>query len=95
MKLMESLQISFISMSIVFAILIILMGVLYLLRFLPGANSEKPVVKSPVVTNTKTGDKSVDFDKLDDDATAAVLAAIIDYSQDTKNQIKVKSVKQI
>ncbi len=92
--MIEALVITITAMTIVFLILIMLLIVLKLLNYLPKNTVEKAMVaKSDKRVEIK--EDLLALEDLSDDAIAAVLVAIIDYSQDVKKNVQVISVKEI
>ena len=87
--LLEALNITIMSMGIVFLVLIVLMFVIWLFKFIP--NNEKLGKKF----KRKRKNRYVDFEKMDDDMKAAVLVATIKYQQETKNDVVLKSVRKL
>ncbi len=85
--MIEAIEVTITAMAIVFLILIILLGVLKLLNYLPKEEVTKAVEK-PVAT------PHLVMEDLDEDIQAAVLAAIIDYSEDVKKEIRVIKIKE-
>lgn len=87
--LLETLQITIMSMGIVFVVLIILMTIVYLFKYIP--NVER--------INTKFRKRQkptfIPFEEMDEDTQVAVLVATIDYQKKTKNDVQLKSVRKI
>lgn len=98
-KIGESILISIISIVIVFAVLFLIIIIIELLQKLifakqkPEANkvetskaSTKQVVKKDVTKNTEIKDE---------DMMVAALIATIDYANETKQDVRLVSIKQI
>ena len=85
---------SLICILIVFAVLAILSLILTLLNHIKALDvKQKPQTDAPVTNNVVR--EHIDFEALDDDAKAAVLAATIDYREEVKTDVELVSVKEI
>ena len=85
---------SLICILIVFAVLAVLSLILTLLNYIKALDvKEKPKAES--TSNPNTVREHIDFEALDDDAKAAVLAATIDYREEVKTDVELISVKEI
>ena len=85
---------SLICILIVFAVLAVLTLILTLLNYIKALDvKEKPKAESTSSSNTVR--EHIDFEALDDDAKAAVLAATIDYREEVKTDVELISVKEI
>jgi hypothetical protein len=87
-SIMDTLEITLVSMMIVFSILILLSIMVSLFKYLP--NSER--------LNKKFKRKKrsfVNFDKMDEDMQVAALVATIDYREEIKGEVRLKSIKRI
>jgi Na+-transporting methylmalonyl-CoA/oxaloacetate decarboxylase gamma subunit len=85
---------SLICILIVFAVLALLATILWLINKIKWLDvKEKP--KQEVKSSTSTTREHIDFEALDDDAKAAVLAATIDYREEVKTDVELISVKEI
>ncbi len=86
--LIETMQITLISMLIVFSILILLSFLVSLFKYLP--DSER------INKKYKRKKRSyVNFDKMDEDMQVAALIATIDYREEIKKEVRLKSIKRI
>ena len=85
---------SLICILIVFAVLALLATILWLINKIKWLDvKEQP--KQEVKSSTSTTREHIDFEVLDDDAKAAVLAATIDYREEVKTDVELISVKEI
>ena len=85
---------SLICILIVFAVLALLTIILTLLNHIKALDvKEQP--KKDVQTSQPAAREHIDFEALDDDAKAAVLAATIDYREEVKTDVELISVKEI
>ena len=84
---------SLICILIVFFVLALLATILWLVNKIKWLDvKEQPKQE----TATKTVEREhIDFEALDDDAKAAVLAATIDYREECKTDVELISVKEI
>ncbi len=89
LTLFETLEITIISMIIVFSILILLSFVLSLFKYLP--TSERITKKY----KRKKRRTFVNFGKMDEDMRVAALVATIDYREEVKMEVRLKSVKRV
>lgn len=85
----ETLQITLISMLIVFSILILLSLIVSLFKYLP---ESKRITKK---YKRKKKRSFVNFDKMDEDMRVAALIATIDYREEIKSEVRLKSIKRI
>ncbi len=85
---------SLICILIVFLVLALLATILWLVNKIKWLD-----VKEQPKTETSSASSSermhIDFESLDDDAKAAVLAASIDYREECKTDVELISVKEI
>jgi len=86
---LETLEITIISMVIVFSILILLSLVLSLFKYLPTSDRITKKYKR------KKRRSFVNFDKMDEDMRVAALVATIDYREEVKMEVRLKSVKRV
>lgn len=84
----EALQITITCMIIVFVVLVILMFLVSLFKYLPQTELRQKT-KSP------KRDKYVSFDDMDEDMKVAALVATINYKEETKKEVKLKSIRRI
>ncbi|XMB86027.1 OadG family protein [Mycoplasmatota bacterium WC44] len=87
--LIETLEITIISMLIVFSILILISFIVSLFRFIP--DSER--ISKKYKKNKKRD--YISFEKMDDDMKTAVLVATIDYRNEVKTDVRLKSIKKL
>lgn len=85
---LEALQITINCMLIVFFVLLLLMGVVSLFKYIPE-------IKLWNKKNTKKRQKYVPFDEMDDDMKVAALVATIHCKNETKGEVKLKSIRRI
>lgn len=88
LSLMETLEITLISMFIVFSILILLSMVVGLFKYLPDWKRINKKYK-------RKKSSFVNFEKMDDDMRVAALVATIDYREEIKKEVRLKSIKRI
>lgn len=86
--LLETLEITIISMLIVFSILITLSLVVGLIKYLPNYDRINKKYK-------RKKRSYVNFDKMDEDMQVAALIATIDYREEVKCEVRLKSIKRI
>lgn len=86
--LLETLEVTIISMLIVFSILIILSIVVGLFKYLPKSDRINKKYK-------RKKRSFVNFDKMDEDMQVAALIATIDYREQVKCEVRLKSIKRI
>ena len=92
--LVDGLIPSLICILIVFCVLALLATILWLVNKIKWLDvKEQP--KSNVPTSAPATREHIDFEALDDDAKAAVLAATIDYREEVKTDVELISVKEI
>lgn len=85
---------SLICILIVFAVLALLATILWLINKIKWLDvKQQPKTESS--SNTNVVREHIDFEALDDDAKAAVLAATIDYREEVKTDVELISVKEI
>ena len=85
---------SLICIIIVFLVLALLAFILWLVNKIKWLDvKEQP--KREVEISQPTTREHIDFEALDDDAKAAVLAATIDYREEVKTDVELISVKEI
>ncbi|MCR5307559.1 MAG: OadG family protein [bacterium] len=85
---------SLICILIVFAVLAVLSLILTLLNHIKALDvKQQPKVET--TSNNNVTREHIDFEALDDDAKAAVLAATIDYREEVKTDVELISVKEI
>ena len=85
---------SLICILIVFFVLALLATILWLVNKIKWLDV-KQQPKKEVETSQPTTREHIDFEALDDDAKAAVLAATIDYREEVKTDVELISVKEI
>ena len=84
---------SLICILIVFCVLALLAFILSMLNRIKALDVKEQPKK---VTNTTSSERRhIDFEALDDDAKAAVLAATIDYREECKTDVELIDVKEI
>lgn len=92
----DSAIVSVVSIVVVFSMLALLWGIVSLFKYLPNKKEvEKKTepVKSPVVNAPK---KAITIEDIkDEDMMAAALVATIDYHNETNEDVRVVSIKQI
>lgn len=86
----EALSITISSMTIVFLILLLLTGLVYLFRFIPELES-----LTHKYNKRKRRKKYVTFNNMDEDMQAAVLVATIVCQKETGTDVELKSVRKI
>lgn len=83
---------SLICILIVFCVLALLAFILSMINKIKALD----VKEKPKATTTSNVEREhIDFEALDDDAKAAVLAATIDYREECKTDVELISVKEI
>ena len=85
---------SLICILIVFFVLALLATILWLVNKIKWLDV-KDQPKQDVKEQTSSERMHIDFEALDDDAKAAVLAATIDYREECKTDVELISVKEI
>ena len=85
---------SLVCILIVFLVLALLAFIFSMLNRIK-ALDVKDAPKKTVSTSSSTERMHIDFETLDDDAKAAVLAATIDYREECKTDVELISVKEI
>ena len=93
-KFVDGLIPSLICILIVFFVLALLATILWLvnkIKWLDVKNEPKQESKSQASSERM----HIDFEALDDDAKAAVLAATIDYREECKTDVELISVKEM
>ena len=92
-KFVDGLIPSLICILIVFFVLALLATILWLVNKIKWLDvKEQPKVETKANTTERM---HIDFEALDDDAKAAVLAATIDYREECKTDVELISVKEI
>lgn len=89
MNIYEALEITVSSMLIVFAILLLLAGMVSLFRYIP------EVERLTQKYRRKRKPKYIPFEKMNEDMQVAVLVATIKCQQDTKKDVYLKSIREI
>ena len=93
-KFVDGLIPSLICIIIVFFVLALLAFILWLVNKIKWLDvKEQP--KQETKTTNNVVREHIDFEALDDDAKAAVLAATIDYREECKTDVELISVKEI
>lgn len=87
-SLMETFEVTIISMVIVFSILLLLSLLLELFRFMPKSERINKKYK-------KKKRSFVNFEKMDEDMQVAALVATIDYREEIGKEVRLKSIKRI
>lgn len=85
---------SLICILIVFFVLALLATILWLVNKIKWLDVKEQPKTSAQASSTATREH-IDFEALDDDAKAAVLAATIDYREEVKTDVELISVKEI
>jgi flagellar basal body-associated protein FliL len=85
---------SLICILIVFFVLALLATILWLVNKIKWLDAKEQPKKQTSSSNA-TERMHIDFESLDDDAKAAVLAATIDYREECKTDVELISVKEI
>lgn len=85
---------SLICIIIVFLVLALLAFILSMLNRIKALDVKEQPKKETKTTQTVER-MHIDFESLDDDAKAAVLAATIDYREECKTDVELISVKEI
>ena len=91
----EGLSVTAICVLIVFAMLILLALAVALFQFIKGGDKKVEEVAAPVVSTPQPRPSLKLEDIKDDDMMAAALVATIDYYEETKQDVRVVSIKQI
>ena len=86
---------SLICILIVFFVLALLATILWLVNKIKWLDVKEELKKETNSSNATTERMHIDFESLDDDAKAAVLAATIDYREECKTDVELISVKEI
>ena len=94
---LDGLSVTAICVLIVFAMLILLALAVALFEFIKGGNNkvEEAPAPAPVVSAQQPRPSIKLEDIKDDDMMAAALVATIDYYEETKQDVRVVSIKQI
>lgn len=92
---LEGLSVTATCVLIVFAMLIILALAVALFQFIKGGDNKVEEVAAPVVSAPQPKPSLKLEDIKDDDMMAAALVATIDYYEETKQDVRVVSIKQI
>lgn len=95
MTFAEAGIVAVVCMAIVFGMLALIAGIISLFKFIAPKEEAKPVVKTtaPQVQAARPALKLEDIK--DEDMMAAALVATIDYHEETKEDVRVVSIKQI
>ncbi len=97
MSIGDGAILSLVSILMVFAILLIIIGITSLVFKIVRMFEEREKEKNAVVTNEKVSStpitKSVEI--VDDDMMAAVLVATIDYQSEIKKDVRLISVREV
>ena len=95
MTFAEAGIVAVVCMAIVFGMLALIAGIIYLFKFIAPKDDAKPVVNQtkPQVQAARPALKLEDI--TDEDMMAAALVATIDYHEETKEDVRVVSIKQI
>jgi Na+-transporting methylmalonyl-CoA/oxaloacetate decarboxylase gamma subunit len=95
MTFAEAGIVAVVCMAIVFGMLALIAGIIALFKFVAPKEEEKQVVKptTPQVVAARPALKLEDIK--DEDMMAAALVATIDYHEETKEDVRVVSIKQI
>ena len=89
----EALIVTFVSMFLVFIILILLYGLIALLKdvkFSGGSTSKKGIASTP----SKDIQEAVSLDSSDEEAEVAAIVAAIEYKNEINKETKVMSIKK-
>lgn len=92
---LEGLSVTATCVLIVFAMLIILALAVALFQFIKGGDKKVEEAPTPVVSAPQPKPSLKLEDIKDDDMMAAALVATIDYYEETKQDVRVVSIKQI
>ncbi len=92
---LEGLSVTATCVLIVFAMLIILALAVALFQFIKGGDKKVEEAPTPVVSAPQPKPSIKLEDIKDDDMMAAALVATIDYYEETKQDVRVVSIKQI
>lgn len=92
---LEGLSVTATCVLIVFAMLIILALAVALFQFIKGGDKKVEEAPTPVVSALQPKPSIKLEDIKDDDMMAAALVATIDYYEETKQDVRVVSIKQI
>lgn len=92
-RTLQALLVAAICMGIVFLMLMLLWGIVALFKFLPKEKVKEEKVVAPKVNNVKPSLKMEDIK--DEDMMVAALVASIDYHNETKQDVKVVSIKEL
>ncbi|CDC42146.1 unknown [Firmicutes bacterium CAG:449] len=97
MSIGDGAILSLVSILMVFAILLIIIGITSLVFKIVRMFEEREKEKNAIVTNEKVSStpvtKSVEI--VDDDMMAAVLVATIDYQSEIKKDVRLISVREV
>ena len=91
----EGELVTVICVLIVFAMLILLALAVALFQFIKGGDKKVEEVAAPVVSTPQPRPSLKLEDIKDDDMMAAALVATIDYYEETKQDVRVVSIKKI
>lgn len=92
---LEGLSVTATCVLIVFAMLILLALAVALFQFIKGGDKKVEEAPTPVVSAPQPKPSIKLEDIKDDDMMAAALVATIDYYEETKQDVRVVSIKQI
>lgn len=92
---LDAIIVTVICMLIVFLMLILIMGLVMLLKFVAPKETTKSNEQKNNVENTKEVKKLKLEDIKDEDMMVAALVATIDYHNETNEDVRVVSIKQI
>lgn len=92
---LEGLSVTATCVLIVFAMLILLALAVALFQFIKGGDKKVEEAPTPVVSAPQPKPSLKLEDIKDDDMMAAALVATIDYYEETKQDVRVVSIKQI
>ena len=93
--LFDAILVAVVCIIIVFMMLVIIMALVMLLKFVaPKENKKAPEAQTPVVKNEPKKQLKIE-DIKDEDMMVAALVATIDYHEETKEDVRVVSIKEI
>ena len=92
----KAVLIALIAILIVFVVLVIIIGSIKILQLCVNKFSKEKAIETPQEeVSAPVEDKTPSTEIEDDDMMVAVLVATIDYANETKKDVKLKSVKRI
>ena len=92
-RILQSLLIAAVCILIVFAMLMLLWGIISLFKFLPKGKEKQEETKPEVAS---TPNKRLQLEDIkDDDMMVAALVAAIDYRNETKEDVRIVSIKEL